>query len=366
MPDDNALPWADQQWDELRAVALEAARKSRVASTFLPLVGPMPAEQSTVASNWIRIPQQAAVVAGQADNRLEVEASRTLPLVTLACNLYLRGAEVADPDLDAAKTMTRRAGEVLGRLEDAVVFHGVAPEGQPEFGNLVIQPQIYTITGGRNLTGLLQTSETQLVSEAAPNGAPQPLVALRDAGVDLFREHRRGVADQALTDAEDAYQAAENAASADLMSIRLPLNVSGGQLVTGVVDAIQRLEELGHFGPFAVVLGHGLFRAATTPTGSLVLPTDRLAEFLDGRRVQRSGVLPPNKGLVVALGGQPIELVLASDIDVRFLQATLEPRYVLRVFERLVLRIKELNAVCTLTTGDRLLDPAVIARWARP
>ena len=119
------------------------------------------------------------------------------------------------------------------------------------------------------------------------------------------------------------------------------------ELVSGIVDAIQRLETRGHFGPFAVVLGHNLFRIATSPSRSLVLPTDRLAEFLDGRRVQRSGVLPPNRGVVVvASGGQPIELVLASDIDVRFLQATLEPRYVLRVFERLVLRIKELDAVC--------------------
>jgi uncharacterized linocin/CFP29 family protein len=139
----------------------------------------------------------------------------------------------------------------------------------------------------------------------------------------------------------------------------------GRGLVRGVVRAIERLEGLGHFGPFAVVLGHKLFRIATTPTSSLVLPTDRLSEFLEGRRVQRSGVVPPNRGLVVALGGQPIELVLASEIDVRFLQATLEPRYVLRVFERLVLRIKELNSVCTLATGKRILDPAVIARWAR-
>ena len=67
----------------------------------------------------------------------------------------------------------------------------------------------------------------------------------------------------------------------------------------------------------------------------------------------------------MALGGQPIELVLASDIDVRFLQATLEPRYVLRVFERLVLRIKELDAVCVRHDRSAPLDPEIIARRAR-
>ena len=364
MQADNPLPWTDRHWDELRAVALEAARKSRVASTFLPLVGPFPADQATVPSNWVQIPAQAPLVAGQADNRLEVSAGRTLQLVTLACNLYLRGSEVSDPDLDAAKTMVRRAGEVLGRLEDAVVFRGVTPEGQPHFGTFTVEPPIYTITGGRNLTGLLQAADALVVAEAAPNGAPQALVDIRDASINLVRAQQQAGAAQGLANVENAYQAAEDAGIDRLMCIRLP-NEKGGQLVRGVVDSIQRLEERGHFGPFAVVLGRDLFRIATTPTKSLVLPTDRLAEFLDGRRVLRSGVLPPNRGLVVALGGQPIELVLASDIDVRFLQATLEPRYVLRVFERLVLRIKELGAVCCITTEDRRLDPTVIARWAR-
>ena len=148
------------------------------------------------------------------------------------------------------------------------------------------------------------------------------------------------------------------------MSVRLGPNPDGAKLVQCVVDAIQRLETRGHFGPFAVVLGHELFRLVTTPSKSLVLPTDRIAEFLDGRRVLRSGVLPRNRGVVVALGGQPIELVLANDIDVRFLQMTVEPRYVLRVFERLVLRIKELDAVCGITGGRRRLDPGFVPRRA--
>ena len=38
MSDDaSALPWTPQQWATLRGVIQEAARKSRVASTFLPI-----------------------------------------------------------------------------------------------------------------------------------------------------------------------------------------------------------------------------------------------------------------------------------------------------------------------------------------
>ena len=50
--------------------------------------------------------------------------------MTLPCNIYLRGSEISDPDLDAAKSMVRRAGEVLGRPEDALVFYGLPPESR--------------------------------------------------------------------------------------------------------------------------------------------------------------------------------------------------------------------------------------------
>jgi uncharacterized linocin/CFP29 family protein len=306
MADDaSQLPWTSQQWADLRAAALDSAQSARVASTFLPLVGPLPPDQTTVPSNWMKTSSLSTRQLGEAADRLEIRSGKTLHLVTISCNVYLRGAEVADPELSAAKAMVRRAAEVLGRLEDAIVFHGVPDADNdedrvPTFngGALVVQPLIYRITGGRDLTGLLQAPEK----------------------------------------------------SAQDMSVRVePDKPDRSTIVEAIVSAIQKLEAKGHFGPFAVVLGHKLFSRATSPTGSLVLPTDRLAEFLDGRRVMRSGTLPPEDGVVVALGGQPIELVLARDIDISFLQVTIEPRYVLRVFERFVLRLKELDAVCRVT-----------------
>ncbi len=40
---------------------------------------------------------------------------------------------------------------------------------------------------------------------------------------------------------------------------------------------------------------------------------------------------------------------MASDIHVKFLQTTLEPRYVFRVSEKVALRIKEDSAIAVLT-----------------
>ena len=158
------LPWTETQWAELREAARQAANKSRVASTFLPLVGPLPPEQATVPANWMTAPliEEEGAQRGEAKQRLEIRAGKTLHLVTIASNIYLRGSEVAEPGLDSAKAMVRRAAEVLGRLEDAVVFHGLPKEDDyPRHEEEpVVHPLIYTVSGGHDLTGLLQAPDT--------------------------------------------------------------------------------------------------------------------------------------------------------------------------------------------------------------
>ena len=55
--------------------------------------------------------------------------------------------------------------------------------------------------------------------------------------------------------------------------------------------------------------------------------------------------MPKNLGVVVALGGSPIDLVVATDLSVSFLQVTTDPYFVFRVYEKIVLRIKEKGAI---------------------
>ena len=49
----------------------------------------------------------------------------------------------------------------------------------------------------------------------------------------------------------------------------------------------------------------------------------------------------------MALGGEPIELVVATDMSLQFLQVTETPNYLFRVYEKLALRIKSTDAVVT-------------------
>ena len=119
-----------------------------------------------------------------------------------------------------------------------------------------------------------------------------------------------------------------------------------------IAQAIGLLEAQGHFGPFAVVLDQELFLVAQTSTSVLVLPQDRILPFLGGGPLLRSSTLDVaigvGSGVVVALGGEPVELVIATDVCVQFLQVTAEPNFVFRVCEKMALRIKEPEAIMPL------------------
>lgn len=307
MPADaTRLPWTDEQWAMVQRIVQESARKARVASSFLPLVGPLSDGQASVPVLGMTESQLDYRLRGEAPQRFDIDDGETRKLTTIACKVYLRTQQAEDPDLASAKQMLGRAADLIARLEDAIVFRGQpGPDERPTTddspdGDPVVTPEVYTVQGGGAYHGLLHAAKSIHVA--------------RDTGGEV-NSHR---------------------------------------LVNSVVDAIQTVEAYGHYGPFACVLGTELYLAANTPSpDSLVLPSDRIVPFLDGGPLRRSSVMPPHQGVVVALAGAPIDLVVASDVHVTYLQLSLEPRYVLRVSERFVLRIKQPYAVCRLET-----DPA--------
>jgi hypothetical protein len=236
---------------------------------------------------------------------LSVDDARTVRLATLSSEVYVRTTQAQDPDLAAVCQMVARAAVTIGRLEDAIVMRGQPGpdqpphriEGEPGFvagsATSVVDPEIYRVQGGQKVPGL---------REVATSTTP----------------------------------------------VKVDSQI-GEHLVTAVADVIQDLEGRGQYGPFAALFGHRLYEAAHRPShGSLVLPADRFVPFLAGGTLHRSTVLPLDEGVIVATGDAPIDLVIASDIHVSFVQRTPEPRYVLRVSERMVLRPKQFGAVALL------------------
>jgi uncharacterized linocin/CFP29 family protein len=306
--DNSQVPWTDEQWARVNQVIQEEASRARVAATFLPLIGPLPADTDFVRKEIISYPARAQQPPRQ---KIAIQDTGTIQLATLQVKVPLRGAQMADPDMTSVLAVFRRAANVLARLEDEVVFRGLEADALPPANfappppppSVTGLPQIWEIHGGEMSEGLLAPAGSLL--PAAPVPVPPGTTATT-------------------------------------------ARVLGNNLVPAVSDAVGRLERNGHFGPFAVALDHSFFTAVQTPTSSLVLPQDRIVPFLGGGPLLRSSTLPKNSGVVVALGGAPIELVIATDVSLQFLQLTDAPNFLFRVREKMALRIKEAGAIVTL------------------
>jgi uncharacterized linocin/CFP29 family protein len=298
---DPHVPWTDEQWARVQQVIQEEASRARVAATFLPLVGPLPPGTDFVRKEAVTYPANPNQPPPQ---QIKIEDRTTVQLATLQVNVPLRGAQVADPEMTSVLTSFRRAANVLARLEDAVVFGGLIERDPNNPGDIIlngkVDPPIWEIRAYEESKGLVDAAPTEV---ASPN--------------------------------------------------------TGNDLVAAVSAAIGKLEERGHFGPFAVVLDQAFFLSVQTPENGLVLPQDRIVPFLGGGPLLRSSALtekpepgkkPAKKavGLVVALGGAPVELVFAKDVSLNFLQQTADGDYLFRVLEKLVLRIKEADAIVKL------------------
>jgi uncharacterized linocin/CFP29 family protein len=298
------LGWTEESWNRLLEAVSEEAQRARVAAQMLPLVGPE--ERTTLAVPEFAIssgpaPADAAHPAAQ---RLTVDSNPTLYLTTIAVNVFLRSHEAADPQLTAALGMFRRAANYIARIEDALVFNGRSAHAAPELGLAGIPP-VFTVSG-----------------EGAARGLVKPLeLDRRDSAPErqrvLLRLQARGAA------------------------------LQGDDVITAIIGAIGQLDARGQQGPYACALSTDLFARVCTPNPNLVLPRDRILPFLQGPLL-RASTLQEGQGVVVALSGSPVELVVGSDIGIRYLQATLEPRYAFRISERVALRIREENAIAIL------------------
>jgi uncharacterized linocin/CFP29 family protein len=292
------LGWTEEQWNRICSTVTEEAQKARVAAQVVAASGPEDPSAVAVPNftlnsrqpnpTLVRPPPPALRFLPPA-RRLWVDSNPNLQLTTIAVNVQLRSHEVADPELKAALVMFRRAAITVARVEDALAFYGrPGPNRRPTRGVGGI-PRVYRVTGDGRVTGILSLP-------------------------------RRG------------------------KSFRQVRGPRGQGLVLAIAQLIDQLEAKGQAGPFACVLGHSLFEDSVNPNANLVLPRDRILPFLQGPLLRSSNVVF-NWGAVIALSGDPVELVVARDIGVQFLQTTLEPRFVFRLSERVALRIKEESAI---------------------
>jgi uncharacterized linocin/CFP29 family protein len=298
-PDLIEIGWTEEQWNRIVTTVTEEAQKARVATQLLPVTGPV--DPTAVSIPAFELKTEAKKL-GTVANRLGVDSSPKLHLTKLSVLVALHFREAADPDLKAALVMFRRAANLIAQHEDALIFQGRSTKSNPSTAHNI---------------GLAD------VSYGIPANAPIEITG---------QEPVEGIFPDARSKA---------------FTTKLINPTSGVDIVSDIIKAINALETRTRVGPFACVLGHGLFEAICTPSASMVLPRDRILPFLQGPLV-RCSTVPPTYGAVIALSGSPIEIVVARELGVRFLQTNLEPRLVFQVSERVALRIEDAEAIQTL------------------
>ncbi|MFL5356910.1 family 1 encapsulin nanocompartment shell protein [Archangium sp.] len=121
-----------------------------------------------------------------------------------------------------------------------------------------------------------------------------------------------------------------------------------------IVEATRKLNESGHYGPYAVVLSPRLFsmlHRIFEKTGVLEIETIRQLAA-DG--VFQSNRLRGDSGVVVSTGRENMDLAVAMDMVAAYLGAS-RMNHPFRVLESLILRIKHPDSICTLESQQARL-----------
>ncbi len=114
-----------------------------------------------------------------------------------------------------------------------------------------------------------------------------------------------------------------------------------------IVEATRKLNEAGHYGPYAVILSPRLFsllHRIFEKTGVLEIETIRQLAA-DG--IFQSNRLRGDSGVVVSTGRENMDLAVAMDMVAAYLGAS-RMNHPFRVLESLILRIKHPDSICTL------------------
>lgn len=125
-----------------------------------------------------------------------------------------------------------------------------------------------------------------------------------------------------------------------------------GKAFRNIVDARNRLIKNGHTGPFAMALSPEAYAQLHQVHGnSKVLEIEHVRDlFEDG--IYQSSQISTGCGVIAATGEQNLDIAMAQDVTVYFLNDDTMNRYY-RVMECLVPRIKRPSAICTLENGNR-------------
>jgi uncharacterized linocin/CFP29 family protein len=220
---------------------------------------------------------------------LSVQEGLTKPFVELYQEFPLTSTQIGKEAKDkTCQTLSRMAAKALALVEDAVIFQGrAAPRGDVEADQI-----------GSAANGLLGEANPRTADDANPRRVSVPI------DVDPLKPPRPGL-------------------------------VYGENVFSAVVAGIAKLVGKGQAPMFALFLPTRVYADTFVPpsNASLATTAERIKPLVEGG-FYGTGTMPDDKGLLVALGGDPTSLYVGREAATEFVRKE-GRQYIFRVAERI-------------------------------
>lgn len=306
------LDWSPDIWNHIDQAVHDEAKRTKIAAQFLPLY-PSEMDMMTVQSDAVN---------AQTGPLLTVNEEAVTPLIEIWTEFALTKQQYEkEEQLMTAVTLAINAVNKLSRAEDLLLF-----QGNEGIADVLFQSQTVNLRGSqRNSSNNNKVESRFPIIGLLPSAPKDQIIPVEPTEVN----------------------------STDASQNRYGENTFGA--VARGYSILQRT----HYGRDALVLPTNPFADTWAPLKTtLIMPADRI-KGLVGDRFYGTSTLPNDfndsnklfpvpQGLLVALDGNTMDLVMGMDATTAFMQVDGEGLYRFRVFERFALRLKDPNAVVRL------------------
>lgn len=276
MSNSNEVNWEQSVWQEINDAVKAETMKVRTAQKVFPTTG--------FDTSPTEIPND---VINFAD--LSIQEGLTKPFVEIYHEFPLTATQVSkEPQLKTCKTLARMAAKALALAEDAVIFQG-------QTGALPANVKADLIASAGS--GLLGEADPKDADDNDPNKVSKPI------------------------------------------DVKFPANPKAGVLYgentfSAVAEGIAKLTAKAQAPKFALFLPVKAYADTYVPPSdaSLVTTAERIKPLVEGGFME-TVTLPQDRGLLVALAGDPASLYVGREATTEFVRKE-GSKYFFRVVER--------------------------------
>jgi uncharacterized linocin/CFP29 family protein len=284
------ITWNEEVKKRINDAVAEEAGRVRICQKVFP-TRHLTSSPLDVLDDALVLPNTTRIPEGVTRQFVILEISFTIT-VTQARN---------EPDSMICQTLSRMAAKSVALAEDMIIFQGTDAGVRPA-GVRAIQ---------------LESAKKGLLDAAAPDNA----------------------------DDDDPYRVSK---PIRVKHLKPPGPRWGQNVFTAVADGIAKLVSKGQAPEYALFLPTKVYADSFVPPGnqSLVTTADQIRPLVEGG-FYGTGVLPKEKGLLVALAGQPTVIYMGEEAEVEYVRRD-RTRYFFSVTERVQFVARDPRALVLL------------------